>query len=245
MLWIRSLLFNVSFILWTTVCAVLGLPAVFGNRRYVHDTARRWGKGTNFLLKHLVHIEVEFRGLEHLKGGPHLLAAKHQSVWETAMVETLVPDCAIILKRELMWIPLFGQLLWASGMISIDRKKGTKIVNQILAGARACFEQGRSVWIFPEGTRRAPGAEPDYKYGIYALYHGLNVPVIPVALNSGSFWPRRQFLKKPGKIIVEVLPPLEPGLKARAFLKALETAIESKSNELIPKTKNSLERKHA
>ena len=233
-LYIRSLLFNVSFILWTFICAVLGLPAVFGDRRYVHNTARRWGKGTNFLLKHLVQIEVEFRGLEHLKNGPHLIASKHQSVWETAMIESVVPDCVIVTKRELTWIPIFGQLLLASGMICIDRKSGTKVLHQIVEGSRTCLAQGRSVWIFPEGTRRPVGSDPKYKYGIYAIYHALNVPVVPVALNSGYFWSRRQFLKKPGKIILEVLPPLEPGLNAREFLKKLEVTIETKANQLSP-----------
>ena len=235
-LYFRSLAFDFSFLIWTLICSVLGLPAVFGNRRYVHDTARRWGRGTNFLLKHLVRIEVEFRGLEHLKNGPHLIASKHQSVWETAMIETVVPDCVIVTKQELTWIPIFGQLLIASGMICINRKSGVKVLNQIVQGARTCFEQGRSVWIFPEGTRRPVGAKPKYKYGIYGIYHALNVPVVPVALNSGCFWPRRQFLKKPGKIILEILPPIAPGLQTREFLKTLETAIETKSNQLVPTT---------
>ena len=233
-LYLRSLSFNIAFILWTFICAVLGLPAVFGNRRYVHETARRWGKGTNFLLKHLVHIEVEFRGTEYLKNGPHLIASKHQSVWETAMVESLVPDCVIVTKKELTWVPIFGQLLIASGMICINRKSGTKVLHQIVQGTRTSFEQGRSVWIFPEGTRRPPGSDPKYKYGIYALYHALEVPVIPVALNSGYFWSRHKFLKRPGKIILEILPPIAPGLKAREFLKTLETVIENKSHQLAP-----------
>jgi 1-acyl-sn-glycerol-3-phosphate acyltransferase len=215
----------------------MGTPAFLGNPRYVHDAARKWGRGTNFLLKHIVGIDVEFRGQEYLKGGPHLIACKHQSLWETAMIETLVPGCAIILKRELTWIPLFGQLLLLSGMISINRKEGRKAFTQIIEGTRERFKQGRSVWIFPEGTRCDPGATPQYKYGVYALYHGLNIPIIPIALNSGYYWGRRHFIKKPGKIILEILPPISPGLEARPFLKQLEETIETASKRLAPSFK--------
>ena len=233
-LFFRSLAFNVLFFLWTTIIVIMGLPALFGDRRYVHNAARRWGKGTNFLLKHVVGITVEFRGRDYLRGGPHLIACKHQSLWETAMIETLVPDCTIILKRELMWIPLFGQLLLFSDMIGINRKSGKKVFTQIVEGARDRLGKGRSVWIFPEGTRRNPGDPPQYKYGVYALYHALNRPIIPVALNSGYFWGRRSFIKKPGKIILEVLPPILPGLDARSFLNTLEQAIETASKRLTP-----------
>ncbi len=233
-LFFRSLAFNVLFFLWTTIVVITGLPALFGDRRYVHNAARRWGKGTNFLLEHVVGITVEFRGRDYLRGGPHLIACKHQSLWETAMIETLVPDCTIILKRELMWIPLFGQLLLFSDMIGINRKSGKKVFTQIVEGARDRLGKGRSVWIFPEGTRRNPGDPPQYKYGVYALYHALNRPIIPVALNSGYFWGRRSFIKKPGKIILEVLPPILPGLDARSFLNTLEQAIETASKRLTP-----------
>jgi|JI9StandDraft_1071089.scaffolds.fasta_scaffold158423_2 1-acyl-sn-glycerol-3-phosphate acyltransferase len=233
-LFFRSLAFNVLFFLWTTIVVITGLPALFGDRRYVHNAARRWGKVTNFLLEHVVGITVEFRGRDYLRGGPHLIACKHQSLWETAMIETLVPDCTIILKRELMWIPLFGQLLLFSDMIGINRKSGKKVFTQIVEGARDRLGKGRSVWIFPEGTRRNPGDPPQYKYGVYALYHALNRPIIPVALNSGYFWGRRSFIKKPGKIILEVLPPILPGLDARSFLNTLEQAIETASKRLTP-----------
>ena len=234
-LFLRSLIFNILFFLWTAVAVFTGIPALLGgHRRYVHDAARRWGKGTNFLLKHITKIDVEYRGLEYLQGGPHLIASKHQSVWETAMVESLVPDCTIVLKRELTWIPFFGWLLWASDMIYITRKSDLKVIRHMVAEARRQMSEGRSVWIFPEGTRRGLGNPPDYKYGIYALYHQLNVPVIPVALNSGVFWGRHQFLKRPGKIILEVLPPLAPGLKARPFLDHLSHVIETASHRLVP-----------
>ena len=233
-LFLKSLLFNISFFLWTAWIVILGFPALWKGPSSVYKAARAWGKGINLLLKHIVQIDVEFRGLEHLKGGPHLIACKHQSVWETAMIETLVPECAIILKRELTWIPFFGQLLVVSGMISINRKSSKKVMDQLIQGARERFQAGRSVWIFPEGTRRSPGDAPRYKQGIYMLYHDLNMPVIPVALNSGYFWGRRQFIKKPGKIILEVLSPIPVGLEKQEFLKTLEERIETTSNRLTP-----------
>lgn len=237
MLILRSLVFNICFYLWTAFIVIKAIPGFWSGRRPIHNAAHLWGRGINWFLKHLCHISVEFRGRHYVEtGGPVIVAAKHQSTWETTNIEYLVPDCAIILKRELTFIPLFGQLLLKAGMISVHRQKGQSTLPQMVAGARRCLDEGRSLLIFPEGTRRHPDAPPKYRYGIFPIYTALNVPVIPAAHNAGYFWGRRRFLKKPGKIIFEFLPPIEPGLDEKTFFAQLESRIEEACDRIKPVT---------
>jgi 1-acyl-sn-glycerol-3-phosphate acyltransferase len=154
------------------------------------------------------------------------------------MIETLVPEAVIILKKELIMIPLFGHLLLRAGMISIDRSKGRTVIPQMIEGAKRAKDQGRSTFIFPEGTRTAAGERGTYRYGTYALYQGTGMKVVPAAHNAGFFWPRRKFLRFPGKIIFEFLPPIEPGLSEKEFLKRLEDTIENASQNLNPLKKD-------
>lgn len=234
-LFLRSLAFNIAFFGWTTFIVIRAMPGFFLGRRPILRAANLWGRGVNWLLKVLCRIHVEIRGRDHLPTDrPVIVAAKHQSTWETTNIEYLVPDCAIILKRELTLIPFFGQLLLKSGMISVHRQKGQSILPQIVQGALRCQKEGRSLLIFPEGTRRAPDAPPRYRYGIFPIYQALNVPVIPAAHNAGYFWGRRQFLKRPGTIVLEFLPAIEPGLGEKPFFTALEQRIEDACARLKP-----------
>lgn len=141
-------------------------------------------------------------------------------------------DPAIVLKRELLWIPLLGWYSAKCGMISVDRAAGAKALKSMIVQAHAREGEGRAIIIFPEGTRRAPLALPDYKPGVAALYTRLELPCIPVATNSGLFWPRRTVMKNPGTITIEFLPPLAPGLKRREFEKQLLESIEQASTRL-------------
>lgn len=232
-IFISSILFNILFYFWTFLIVISALPAFIFGRHWVHNAARRWGQGVTLLLR-LVRIQVEIRGQQHLSSDPVIVASKHQSAWETTMIEFLVPDAVIILKRELTLIPLFGQLLVKAGMISIDRTKGRDVIPQMVKGALDAKEQGRSTFIFPEGTRTAPGERGIYRYGTYALYKGTGMTVIPATHNAGFFWPRRKFSRFPGKIIFEFLPPIEPGLSEKDFLKKLADTIEDASEKLNP-----------
>lgn len=163
-----------------------------------------------------------------------MVAAKHQSAWETFALMTVLDDPVFILKRELTWIPFFGWLLIKARMISIDRKAGRGAL--VAMGERAAAEvaRGRQLIIFPEGTRRSIGAPPDYKYGVSHLYRQLDVPCVPVALNAGLFWPRRSFMRRPGTIVVEFLEPIAAGRDQDEFLRELEVSIETASNRLLP-----------
>ncbi|GJE46280.1 lysophospholipid acyltransferase family protein [Methylobacterium soli] len=232
MLALRSIAFNICFYLLTTVLAVGALPTLL-SQRWVIRLAQTWAGATLWLLRVVGGLSVEFRGLEHVPPGPLLIAAKHQSALETLALVTRFDDFAYILKRELLWIPLIGWYLSRSGMVAIDRTKGTRamaLMNQAAAGA---IRDGRQLIIFPEGTRRPPGAVPAYKLGLTHLYAALGVPCLPVALNTGLYWPRRSLSRRPGTAVIEFLPPIPHGLGRAPFLELVEARIEAASNALL------------
>jgi 1-acyl-sn-glycerol-3-phosphate acyltransferase len=132
-----------------------------------------------------------------------------------------------------MWLPMFGWYMWKAGMIPIDRGARGQVMAAMTRRASAALREGRQIIIFPEGTRRAPRAEPAYKFGVARLYADTGFPCVPVALNSGLFWPRRKFLRYPGTIVFEILDPIAPGLSSRAFFDTLQADLEAASARLI------------
>ena len=233
MLVLRSLLFNVLFYLNLIGWLIAIIPVFVMPRWGIIRAARGWGHSSLRLLEAVVGTKVEFRGLERLPKGGVLVAAKHQSMWETFALLTIVDDPAFILKRELMWIPFFGWYAAKARSVPVDRSAGSKALTLMNARARDEAAQGRQIMIFPEGTRRAAGAPPAYKYGVAHLYSTLGVPCVPIALNSGLYWPRRQFLRRPGTIVVEILEPIPPGLPRDTFFAELQNRIEEASNRLL------------
>ncbi|MGE4372351.1 MAG: lysophospholipid acyltransferase family protein [Xanthobacter sp.] len=232
---LRSLLFQIAFYLATLFYMLLFLPLLpFLSRHALHRSGvRLWLNTTAFLLRMLCGVREDISGLENMPEGPLLIAAKHQSAWETIALLKLFRDPAFILKRELMQIPIFGWYLKKMGMIPVDRSAGPSALRDMAKRARAAAEEGRQILIFPEGTRRAPGASPDYKPGAAYLYAILKAPCLPIALNSGLYWPRRALRRRPGTIRVDVLPVIPPGLTRTAFSTRLEHDIESASNRLL------------
>jgi len=212
----------------------MALWGVILGMKFTVFTAWLWGEGTKILLKYICNIQSEIRGQELIKDKPAILASKHQSTWETAMIQNMVFDTAIILKKELLYIPFFGWAVQLAGIISVDRSKGQKLIPQLIKGVMSRLENGRNVMIFPEGTRSQAGKKGRYKRGIAAIYANANRPVYPIALNSGYHWGRRQFLKYPGKIVWQVLPPIEPGLSEDEFMARLEKEIEAGCADLAP-----------
>jgi 1-acyl-sn-glycerol-3-phosphate acyltransferase len=233
LIWIRSVIFNVLFYLALIVMCLIALPTMLLPYRYLIGVARLWARISLWLLRVVCGVGFELRGIEHLPRGALLMASKHQSMWETFVLLLLLDDPVYILKRELMWIPVFGWFTWKTGMVSVDRGKGPRALVAMMQRAREELARGRQIIIFPEGTRRLAGAEPKYKYGVAHLYAALDVPCVPVALNSGLFWPRRSLLRYPGTIVVEILPAIAPGLNRDAFFAQLEQAIETATATLI------------
>jgi 1-acyl-sn-glycerol-3-phosphate acyltransferase len=176
---------------------------------------------------------VEIRGAGNIPAGACLIASKHQSAWETFALFPPFAFPTIILKRELTWIPWFGWGLIKGGMIALDREAGKEALANLIAKTRAALAQGRQVIVFPEGTRRPVGAEPDYKLGVVQLYANCGVPCVPVALNSGVFWPRRKFLRYPGTVVIEIMPPIPAGLPRAAFFRRLQEDIETATKRIV------------
>jgi 1-acyl-sn-glycerol-3-phosphate acyltransferase len=231
---LRATLFNLLFWLWTALLVLALIPAAafmspLGMRRF----AGFWESGIQLLLRLIVGLRYEVRGHEHMPKGPVIVASKHQSAWETLFFHMLHPELVIGLKEELIRIPLFGWYLRIARNIVIDRGGAAKAMRSLVEGARHAVAQGWSILIFPEGTRMPPGTPPDYKPGVAALYKELGIPVVPVALNSGLYWGKRAFLKRPGTIVVEFLQPIPPGLDRRAFMAELEQRIETATARLM------------
>lgn len=233
MLYIRSIIFNIYLYLLTVLLALAGLPVLLLPRRAVTLVLRLWAWLVNWGLRGICNIRVEIRGRDRLPAGAVLIAAKHQSMWDTIIFFDLLPDIVYVLKKELAYIPLYGWFAVRAGMIRVDRDAHAKALRHLVKQARAKTDEGRSILIFPEGTRVAPGEHIGYKPGIAALYGQLDIPCVPVAVNSGLFWPRRRFLRQPGTIVLEILPPIPPGLKRREFMPQLETVLEGASNALV------------
>ena len=233
MLVLRSLVFNVLFYLNLIFWLSAIIPVFVMPRWGIIKAARAWAHSSLRLLEAVVGTKVEFRGLERLPKGGILVAAKHQSMWETFALLTIVDDPAFILKRELMLIPFFGWYAAKARSVAVDRSAGSKALALMNARAREEAAQGRQIMIFPEGTRRAAGAPPAYKYGVAHLYTTLGVPCVPIALNSGLYWPRRQFIRRPGTVVVEILEPIPPGLPRDTFFAEVQTRIEEASDRLL------------
>jgi 1-acyl-sn-glycerol-3-phosphate acyltransferase len=229
----RSLLFNVLFYVTTTLFVVIGSPLLFAPRRWAMAALKVHSNFELWLLRTIVGTTIEVRGEENIPQGPCLVASKHQSAWETFALIPLFRDPALLMKRELFFIPFHGWFSKKFQMIPVDRDKGPSALRRMLREAKKRIDDGREIIIFPEGTRRPPGAPPDYKTGIVLLYDALDVPCLPVALNSGLFWPRRSVIRRPGTIVVEILPPIPPGLPRDEFLRRLQVAIEGASGRLL------------
>jgi 1-acyl-sn-glycerol-3-phosphate acyltransferase len=232
---VRSILFNILFYVNLTVHMIAALPTLALPYPALRVFIRSYARTSLWLLRVVCGTKVEWRGAEKLPKGACIVACKHQSAWETFALYAVLDDPIYILKRELMWIPLFGWYMRKAGLIAIDRSAGmaalarmTSLARQALAGPHP-----RQLVIFPEGTRRPPGAAPDYKPGIAYLYGKAGVPCVPLALNSGVYWPRRSWRRLPGTIVAEILDPIAPGLDKDAFFTRLQNAIETASNRLV------------
>jgi len=236
----RSFCFNTGWYLGSVALAVAGSPILLLPRRAVIAWARLWIVFVLWWLRITCRLDHRLAGLENLPRGPVIIACKHQSSWETLAFTLLFPGTAIVLKRELLFIPIVGWAMARAGNIAVARGDGASALRGLVKQAKKAIAEGRSVAIFPEGTRVAPGQSKPYQVGTAALYRQLGVPVVPMALNSGVFWGRRKFVKRPGTITLEVLPPIAPGLSRAAFMTKLQERIETATARLVaeaePKT---------
>lgn len=240
MIYIRSALFNIVFYLNLALFMILGAGFYFTPRKWSIRALQVWAKSSLFWLRVIAGIRVEVRGEHHIPRGACLVAGKHQSFWETFAILPLLDDPAMVLKRELTYIPFFGWFIYKFRMIPVERSAGSQALRSLIGAAEQAIAMGRQVVIMPEGTRRSPDDPPDYKPGAAALYGKLGVPCVPFALNSGLFWPRRQFVRRRGTIVISFLEPIAPGLSRKLFQSRLETAIETETARLLVEGRASL-----
>jgi 1-acyl-sn-glycerol-3-phosphate acyltransferase len=232
MRFIRSVAFYIAFYVWGILAGVVFLPTLAMRPVTVRLTGAWWSGTIIWLAKVICGIGWEVRGLANVPAGPVIFASKHQSAWDTLFFPAFFDQPSAVAKSELRAIPFYGWYSNHAGAIWVDRKAGGAAIRAMIRGARRTIGEGRPIFIFPQGTRTRPGETWPYQPGVAALYAGAGVPVVPVALNSGLFWGRRSFLKQPGTIVVECLPPIPPGLDRAAFMAALEQAIETATARL-------------
>ncbi|VAW01091.1 1-acyl-sn-glycerol-3-phosphate acyltransferase [hydrothermal vent metagenome] len=232
---LRSLVFLVVFYLWGTTSCLLWLPML-----YIPGVPRRWHvafqtiwlRTVHFWLRLIVGLGMTVRGREYISDKAVIYAVKHQSMLDTFIMHAILDDPTFIMKQELLQIPLYGRVCEKVGNIPIDRDMGMKSMKKMLKRSRREIDAGRSVIIFPEGSRADPGEKHAYLPGIFGIYKYLDVPVVPVAVNTGLYWPRHGPLK-PGKFVIEFLPPIAPGLQKQKFMTRLEETIETASRDLL------------
>tara|TARA_B000000460_G_scaffold244026_1_gene213648 strand:+ start:391 stop:1110 length:720 start_codon:yes stop_codon:yes gene_type:complete len=232
MIYLRSFLFECFFFAWTVFLAVLGCSVGLFTRRIIIWCGRAWGKGTTLLLRLLCGITIEIRGRQHIPEGACIVVSKHQSTLETLLFFDLLTRPVYSMKAELARIPLLGYMIRRSGAIPIKRGGGASSLRDLIKRAGEALEEGKQLIIFPEGTRAPPRTRGKYNPGAAAIYSRCDVPAIPVALNTGSFWGRRTLRKPPGRVIIEFLPAIEPGLERKAFQELLEDVIEEGTEKL-------------
>jgi|SRR5579871_350149 len=230
----RSLVFVTLFYLWSTILGLGMLLFLLLPRRWTLAAFRFWAKGVVWLLAACCNVRLELRGREHVPKGRAIIAAKHQCMFDVFAEFLWLDDPCIVMRKELMRIPFFGWYAAKSGMIVLDREGGASALRKLLRDARERLTEVRPVFIFPEGHRGEPGVAGDYHPGVAGLYRGLELPVHPVATNSGVHWPAHGFLRRPGTIVFEYLAPIAPGMKRAEFMRELEDRIEAASNALLP-----------
>ncbi len=233
-LWIRSLIFCPLFYAYALLIVVGMLWTFVLPVKKMLFVPEWWCKGNRFLLRWVVGIQVNVKGLENLpKKQGYIVAAKHQSAMETVLLHMMVPNAIYVLKESLLFLPVAGWYFLKTGCIAVNRKKGTKSLRKMLSISQKRLEDGFNIIIFPEGTRRPVGSAPKYNSGVALVYEQCQVPVVPLALDTGCFWPKNSFKRFAGTATFEFLKPIEPGLDKKIFLNRLENQIENATNKLL------------
>ena len=231
---IKSILFYFFLYVWTIFLGIIFIPFLFLPHDKLYKPAYIWIKGVFFLLRVICNLTHTIKGEENISNSnARIIASKHQSAFETFLLFSIFPKAIFIHKYELFFIPIFGLYLKKINMVAINRSEKSQALKKMLNKSKKKISEGHSLIIFPEGTRKVPGAKADYKSGVAGIYKELNSDVIPVALNSGLYWSKNSFKIKPGKIIIEFLPIIKKGFAKKDFIEKLEKTIEDKTSSLI------------
>ena len=228
-----TFIFYCALASWTIVMGFLSLPFLLLPSKYISFPTKIWIKGIFIFLKYICGITYEFRGLGNLSDEPIIIVSKHQSAFETFALYYYLKKSFFIHKKQLFYIPIFGQYLMKHNMVAIDRKGQASTMRKMITDVKKKLDNGSSIIIFPEGTRKKPGDKPDYKTGFVGIYNTAKRKLQPVALNSGLFWTKGLKVINKGHIILEFLPQIEVGLDKKEVLEKVEYSIESATNKLL------------
>lgn len=241
---LRSIVFTFLLVVGSFILSILLMPLLALPQKFcVPWVSSIYGGYISLIERYVLGLKLELRGLEHLPEGSHyIIAGKHQSAYETLKIPFMarLKHPVIVLKKELIYLPGWGFYPPRMGLIAIDRASGPQALQQMIAGARKGFARGRPLSLFPEGTRKALGAPPDYKPGVAKIYRDLQVPVVPMALNSGVFWGRNEFFKRGGTVVFEFLPALPAGMPPLKMMAELEAQVEAATARLVAEAQQSL-----
>jgi 1-acyl-sn-glycerol-3-phosphate acyltransferase len=233
--YLRSRTFDVLWGLWS-LCFLPVILVLMPLRRptnAIRVLARFWMRVVLWMLEHIVGLKYREIGQENIPSDPCIIISNHQSPWEGMTFILRFPDVAYIAKKELVRIPIFGWYVKHFPMILVQRGGGAPAIRQMVEDCRAALAAGRPILIFPEGTRKRLATRVEFKRGIEHLYAGLNVPVLPIALNSGAFWGPDQPFRRRGTITVSYLPPIAPGLSPAEFKAHAEALLQSEKGRLL------------
>ena len=228
-----TIIFYGALASWTILMGVLSLPFLFLQSKFISLPAKIWIKGIFICLKYICGVTHEMRGLTNLSDEPVIIVSKHQSAFETFALYYYLRKSFFIHKKQLFYIPIFGQYLMKHNMVSIDRSGQASTMRKMITDVKKKLDNGSSIIIFPEGTRKKPGAKADYKTGFIGIYNTSKRKLQPVALNSGLFWQKGLKVIKRGHIIIEFLPQIDIGLDKKEVLNKVENSIESATNKLL------------
>ena len=228
-----TIIFYGALASWTILMGALSLPFLFLPSKYIRIPAKIWVKGIFIFLKYICGVTHQIRGVENLSGDPLIIVSKHQSAFETFALYYYLKSSFFIHKKQLLYIPIFGQYLWKSKMVSIDRAGHASAMRKMIADVKTKLDDGSTIIIFPEGTRKKPREKADYKTGFIGIYNIAKRKLQPVALNSGLFWKKGLRVIKKGHIIIEFLPQIDIGFDKREVLNKVENSIESATNKLM------------
>ena len=235
MLIAKSIFFYISLTIWTIIMGVLCFPFMLLPSKMLKYPAKIWIKVIFLLLDKICNISHKIDGLENIPEYSVLVVSKHQSAFETFVFYYYLNDCFFVHKKELFIIPIFGQYLLKANMVAINRSGGTKTMRKMLEDVKVRLKEGKSIIIFPEGTRKEPGSNPDYKTGFIGIYKNTKKKILPVALNSGLCWSKKSWILKTGNITIKFLPIIEENLDKIEVLKKVQGIIETESNKLLIK----------
>tara|TARA_X000000368_G_C22844142_1_gene629057 strand:+ start:80 stop:778 length:699 start_codon:yes stop_codon:yes gene_type:complete len=232
-MFVRSILFYLLLGIWTIIMGILFCPCLLLPSKFLFKPVRAWILGIFILLKYICKITHEIQGIDNIPNHSVLIASKHQSAFETFALFYYLSKAIFIHKKQLFLIPIFGQYLKKINMISINRKGGASAMRLMLKQAKNKLAEGFSIIIFPEGTRKKPGEKSDYRSGFVGLYKEMKTEILPVAVNSGKYWPKDTFIKNPGNIIIKILPLINSNIERKEILKLVESKIENATNKII------------